>query len=156
MHPLPTEVPAYATQWFPEESLLVTELKGPLAVADIEAWERSLHSVLSQLPDNTSFKILVDLVGLAPVDVETHKRYRSIVPLALAKNGWRIGYLDLFEEANDLVLTAERGVRCVKAAHAHHDAYKIEEYERRFGKPAERFFTDSAAALAWLKQPYPQ
>lgn len=152
MHPVPAEAPVYATQWLPDESLLITELKGPVDVAGIEAWERSLHGALDQLPENTSFKIFVDLVGLAPVDVETHKRYRSTVPLALARHGWRVGYLDMFEEANNLPLTTERGVRCVKAAHAHQDAYKIEEYDRRFGKASERFFTDSAVALAWLRQ----
>lgn len=151
MHPSPTEAPVYKTEWLPDESLIITELKGPVDVAAIEAWELSLRGTLDQLPDNTAFKILVDLVGLAPVDVETHKRYRSIVPLALAKHGWRIGYLDMFEEANHLPLTTERGVHCVKAAHAHQDAYKIEEYDRRFGKASERFFTDSAAAFQWLR-----
>ena len=80
MHPLPTEAPVYKTEWLPDESLIITELKGPVDVAAIEAWELSLRGTLDQLPDNTAFKILVDLVGLAPVDVETHKRYRSIVP----------------------------------------------------------------------------
>jgi len=138
------------TAWVPEESLIITEIKGALSLADVEEWENSLISTLNQLPNNTAFKIFVDMFGFAPKDVEVHKRFREVIPLTLAKYGWKVGYLNMFEEANNLKLDRERGIHCVKAAHAHQDAYKIEEYDRRFGNQNEHFFTNPDAALAWL------
>jgi len=141
------------TTWIAEESLVITEIKGPVSSTDIAEWTESLHSVLNAIPENTTFKIMVDMFGIAPQDVEIHKRFRNVIPLALAKHGWKVGYLNMFEEANDLELFTERGVQCVKAAHAHQDSYKIEEYDRRFGNEREHFFTDPKAAFEWLKAP---
>lgn len=146
------EIVAKST-WHPAESLLIAELKGPVTGADVTLWEKELTEKLAGIPENSQFRIFVDLFGLAPANVEAHKRYRSVIPLALARHGWRVGYLNLFPEADGLKLSEERGVRCIKAAHAHQDAYKIDEYERRFGKASERFFTDSTAALRWLREP---
>ena len=147
-----TEQVTKKTTWLPKESLIITEIKGALSIKDIEEWESSLNSTLNELPDNTRFRIFVDMFGFAPMDVEVHKRFREIIPLTLAKYGWKVGYLNMFKEADNLLLNRERGISCVKAAHAHQDSYKIEEYDRRFGSETEHFFTDSNKALAWLRE----
>ncbi|RYY99968.1 MAG: hypothetical protein EOO11_03250 [Chitinophagaceae bacterium] len=43
-----------------------------------------------------------------------------------------------------------RGVRCIGAAHVHHDDTKIGLYERRFRTATERFFTDARQAEEWI------
>ena len=140
------------SRWFPEKKLLVTELSGDITIADIGKWEASLYSVFDKIEDGGTFKIFVDLVGFKAVSIEAHKRYRDIIPLVLAGYGWRVGYLNLFEEAAGLKLTNKRGVSCIGAAHAHHDATKIEKYQSMFGTDREQFFTDPVRARAWIEQ----
>ncbi len=136
----------------PEKKLLVTELSGDIAIADIETWESSLHSAFAEIEDGGEFKIFVDLVGFQAIDVQAHKRFRNIIPLLLADYGWRVGYLNLFEEAAGLKLANKRGIRCIGAAHAHHDATKIGKYQSMFGTDREQFFTDPLQARAWIEQ----
>ena len=140
------------SQWFREEKLLVTELSGDITIVDIEKWETSLYGAFDEIEDGGTFKIFVDLVGLKAVNIDAHKRYRDIIPLALADYGWRVGYLDLFEEAAGLKLTNKRGVSCIGAAHAHQDATKIEKYQSMFGTDREQFFTDPVRAREWIEQ----
>ena len=140
------------SQWLPEKKLLLTELSGKVTIHDIERWETSLYRALDKIEDGGVFKIFVDLVGFQAINIEAHKRYRDIIPLALAEYGWRVGYLNLFEEAAGLKLSNKRGVSCVGAAHAHHDATKIEKYQSMFGTEREQFFTDPAQAREWIEQ----
>lgn len=138
------------SEWNPNTGIVTTRLSGPVSTADVEMWEQGLMSVMEQIPDNGTFRIFVNFFGLGPQSVEAHKRYRSVIPLLLSRYGWRVGYLALFPEADALALTTTRGIRCIGAVHVHQDAFKIEEYDRRFGNATERFFTDPAAALSWL------
>ncbi|GAB3175237.1 hypothetical protein [Telluribacter humicola] len=138
------------TDWYPEQKLIVTQLSGDVDQADIEQWEQSLHQALAQVEDGGTFKILVNLWGFKAVDFPTHKKYREIIPLTLANYGWKVGYVDLFEEAAAMTFTTERGIRCTGAAHAHQDATKIEKYESLFGRDNERFFTDPKLAEEWI------
>ena len=138
------------TEWDATNRIVTTLLCGPVDIADVERWEAGLHGVLQSLPAGTHFKTFVNFHGLAPVSVEAHKRYRSVIPATLARYGWRVGYLAMFPEADGLAIATERDVRCVAAVHVHQDAYKIEEYDRRFGTAAERFFTDTVTGAEWL------
>ena len=138
------------THWYPDKKLIATHISGEVDVADIQTWEQSLKQALTQVEENSTFKIFVNLYGFKAVNIEAHKKFRSIIPSTLANYGWRVGYLDLFEEAAGLSLTNTRGIACVAAAHAHQDASKIEAYEMRFGKTTEHFFTDPAKAEEWI------
>jgi hypothetical protein len=138
------------TEWLPEHRLIVTHLSGDVSIADVESWEKSLHTALDQIEDNSTFKIFINLWGFKALNLEAHKRYRAIIPLALADRGWKVGYVDLFEEAASLKFQNLRGVRCVGAAHAHQDASKIEKYESLFGREREHFFTDPQKAKDWI------
>lgn len=138
--------------WLADMQLLITRLSGDVDMADIDQWEQSLHKALDSLEDGSRFKILVDLFGFEAVNVEAHKRYRDVIPLTLARYQWRVGYLDMFEEANGLPLVATRGIRCVGAAHVHQDATKIEKYQSLYSSPAEHFFTDPTRAYEWIVQ----
>lgn len=138
------------TEWLPEKKLINTHLSGDVDLADIEQWEQSLHAALDKIPDNSIFKILINLYGFKAVDFTVHKRYREIILLTLANYGWKVGYVDLFEEAANMQFNYLRGIKCVGAAHVHQDASKIEKYESLFSRENERFFTDPQAAEKWI------
>src|SRR5687767_4586175 len=108
------------TTWDPENKLIVTNISGDIQTQDVAVWEHDLRSRLEQIPENSVFKILVNMYGFKAVDIESHKKFRTIVPLTLAQYGWKVGYLGLFEdEANTMTFENKRGIRCVAAAHVH-------------------------------------
>jgi len=135
--------------WQPAEQLVTTRLSGLLDTADIQYWENTLIETMKQVPDNTDVKMLVDLHGFKAANFEVHKQYRNIIPLLLARHGYRIGYLDMFPEAT-IALSTERGIRAVAMANVHQDETKMKDYQEKFSKPFEQYFTDSTAALAWI------
>ncbi|CAD5249063.1 MULTISPECIES: hypothetical protein [unclassified Imperialibacter] len=138
--------------WMAHEQLLVTRLSGDATIADIEKWKTSLYTALDAISQGTKFKILVDLFGFTAINVEAHKRFREIVPRTLAQYGWRVGYLEMFEEASELRLGLKGGIRCTAAAHVHQDATKIEKYQSLYGTGREQFFTDPLQAREWIAQ----
>lgn len=142
----------YYTNWEKESSLIVTRLAGPVTEVDVEEWEKGLREVFQTLPKGTQFKIFVNLHGLSPSSVNAHKSYRDVIPLLLSQYGWRIGYLDLFEEANELKITTTNECKCYAAVHCHQDGYKIQEYERRFGKENEHFYEDPNLCESWIRE----
>ncbi|TGM46726.1 hypothetical protein EHQ92_02030 [Leptospira biflexa] len=139
------------TKWEQDSNLIITRLSGPITEADAIEWEKGLTQVLQSLPNGTKFKIFVNFYDLNPSSVSAHKAYRNVMPLLLSQYGWRIGYLDLFEEANGLKITTTNGIQCVAAVHCHQDSYKIGEYERRFGKENEHFYDDPIRSEDWIR-----
>lgn len=140
------------SRWLAEKKLLMTRLCEEVDITSVVQWERSLVNKVEEIPDGNAFKIFIDLFGFKAVDLDTHKRFRSVIPVLLSQYNWRIGYLNLFEEANDLVLSSKRGVQCFGAAHVHQDETKIEKYQSMFGTDAERYFTNPAQAWNWINQ----
>ena len=138
------------TTWYPEQQLIVTQLSGVVNNADIEHWEATMQVAFAQLPDNTRFKMLVNLYGFKAENFEVHKYYRNIIPLMLAGFGYRIGYLDMFPEAK-LDVTITRGIRCVAMANVHQDATKMQDYNTRFSSATEKYFTEPGPAMAWIQ-----
>ncbi|TGL44605.1 hypothetical protein [Leptospira perdikensis] len=143
--------PEIYTQWEKQTNLITTRLSGAVTETDISKWKESLNKTFADLPQGTKFKIFVNLHGLNPASVSAHKAYRDIIPLLLSRYNWRIGYLDLFEEAKGLKLTSENEIECFAAVHCHHDSYKINEYESRFGKDSEHFFDDPEKSETWIR-----
>lgn len=140
-----------STTWHPELNLVVTRLSGLLNANDIAHWKATIDETFSGIPDNTTFKILVNLYGFKAVDFEVHKYYRNIIPLLLAAHGYRIGYLDMFPEAT-VELTNTRGIRCIAMANVDQDETKMNDYNARFSNASEHYFTDPDSALSWIKQ----
>lgn len=138
------------TEWYAGEQLLVTKLNGKMSRNDIEQWKSSLYAVIDTIPGNTNFKILIDLHGFEAENTEVHKEYRTIIPLLLADYGYRIGYLDMFPEAT-IELQNKKGIQCVAMANVHHNADKMLDYETRFSKPHEHYFTEPEVAMNWIK-----
>lgn len=141
--------PTADAAWDAAARTLSTRLSGPVSEADVRSWEAALAGALARIEDGGVFKLLYDLRFYEPADLDAHRAMRTVVPLLLAAHGFRTAILDLFEGA-DLPLTTARGIRCLAAACVHHDAGKMTEYERRLGRPTERFFTDRAEAETWL------
>jgi len=140
------------TDWYPEKRLVVTHISGDLEKADIEQWEKSFRNTLKQIADNTTFKIFVNMYGFKAVNIDAHKRFRGVVPLTLADYGWKVGYVDLFEEeARMMTYKHTRGIKCVGAAHSHQDETKMDLYETRFSSDNEHFFPDPAQARQWIE-----
>ncbi|MEQ8906543.1 hypothetical protein [Ekhidna sp.] len=138
--------------WWESGRILLTRLSGEVTIRDIEHWERSLIEAYNQINDHEIFKIFINLFGFKAIDLEAHKRYRSTIPLVLSKYGWRVGYPDMFEEANNLKLSTIRGIRCVGAAHIHQDASKIEKYQELYAHNREQYFTDPDKGYAWIEE----
>ena len=135
--------------WKADQQLIVTRISGNATSDDVTRWEKSLIETLEKVPEGGVFKILVDLEVFKAVDFEVHKQFRVIVPKTLADYNWRVGYLDLFPEAT-LELKSTRGIRCVAAAHVHHDESKIKNYEQNHSRYNERFFTNRSLAREWI------
>ncbi|WP_031527865.1 hypothetical protein [Dyadobacter crusticola] len=141
------------TKWYPENKLVVTQVSGDLDEFEIEQWERGLNEIFEELRDGESFKILIDMHGFQAADTAAHKRFRNIIPQKMAEFGWKVGYVNLFEEEADrMILANYRNIQCIGAAHCHHDAGKMELYERRFSRYNEHFFTDREEARKWIEQ----
>ncbi len=141
--------PITQADWNAATRILFSRLGGTVTVADVRRWEAALAAALGEIEDGGVFRLVSDLRGYEGADMDAHKAMRMVVPLLLAAHGFRTALLDLFEGA-DLPLTTTRGIRCLAVACVHHDAGKMGEYERRLGRPTERFFTDRAEAEAWL------
>lgn len=139
------------TKWEKESALIITRISGAVTETEVSEWKQSLEKAFAEIPSGTQFKIFVNLYGLNPASVSAHKAYRDIIPLLLSQYNWRIGYLDLFEEAKDLKLTSKNEIECLAAVHCHHDSYKINEYESRFGKDSEHFFDDPEKSESWIR-----
>lgn len=130
--------------------LLRTSLKGPVTLDDVHMWIAELHRELARIPQNASFRLLLDLHGFEPVNVEAHKAMRLVIPNVLASHGLRPAFIDLFDERPEMKIITTRGIRCIAFANVHHDETKMANYEQRIAKPNQRFFTDAAAAEAWV------
>ena len=140
------------TNWYPEKRLVVTHISGDLEKTDIEEWEKSFKETLEKIEDNSIFKIFINMYGFKAIDIDAHKRFREVVPLTLADYGWKVGYLNLFEEEEKtMTYTTTRGIRCVGAAHSHQDETKMELYETKFSSEREHFFPDPTQAMLWIE-----
>lgn len=131
--------------------MIVSRITSPVTVADVRAWRASLEEELARVPDGGTFRLLVDMRGYeAGNNPEAHQEMRVTVPTLLARHGLRTAILNLFPEAK-LDVTAERGVTAEAVAYVHHDANKMAMYNDQLNPTRERFFTDRAAAEAWLQ-----
>lgn len=140
------------TNWYPEKRLIVTQISGDLEKSDIEQWEKSFKDTLDQIEDDTTFKIHVNMNGFTAVNIDAHKRFRAVIPLTLADYGWKVGYVDLFEEeAKMMTYKNIRGIKCVGAAHSHQDETKMDLYETKFSSDKEHFFLDPVKARHWIE-----
>lgn len=140
------------TTWYPEKKLVVTNIRGNLETTDIEIWEKSLKETLDQIGDHIKFKIFVNMHGFKAIDINAHKRFRAVIPTTLLEYGWKVGYIDLFEEAaQNINYKYTRGIQCVGAAHAHQDKTKMDLYESQFSNDHEHYFTDPNQAMQWIE-----
>jgi hypothetical protein len=145
-----TEVKSTASAWDATTRTLRTELRGAVAGADVESWRQGLHREVARIPANSGFKLLLDLRGFEPVDLDAHKAMRKVVPELLIGHGMRPAFLGLFDDAPEVAVTTENGVVVQAFANVHHDETKMGDYERRIGTDTQRFLTDREAAEAWL------
>ncbi len=140
----------FESRYIVNKKLLITTLSGLLNSVDIKKWKESLEEAAAQIPDNTEFKMLVDLYGFKAENFPVHQEYRTIIPLFLADYGYRIGYLDMFPEAS-VSLINTRGISCIAMANVHQDESKMKDYETKFSKKNERYFISSEEALQWIE-----
>lgn len=137
--------------WDESAGVLRTTLSGDASVSDVGEWERGLRQVLSALPPGTRFKLLHDLRGFRPSDLSAHRAMREVVPGVLAAHGMRPAVAELFHPPPAVTVSHTPEAVCVRFAHVHHDPVKMSDYERRVGRPDQRFFSDFEAAAAWLR-----
>lgn len=141
----------YYTVWSETDHLMMTRLSGNISIQEVKEWESGLLNAFKQLKENTKFKMFVNIHGFKATDISTHKYFRDIIPLLLSKYNWRVGYLNLFEEAKDLPITMVNGIECIAAVHCHDDETKIKKYQDNFGTKFEKFSTNPIMALRWIK-----
>ncbi|HEX6096444.1 MAG TPA: STAS/SEC14 domain-containing protein [Thermoanaerobaculia bacterium] len=131
--------------------ILTTRLTGITTTDDVRRWKESLERDAANVPDGGTFKLLLDLRGYEPADVDAHKAMRVVIPLFLAGYGFRTALLDLFP-GTELRLQNLRGITCTAFANVHHDATKMQSYEESLARGNERYFTDVEAARVWLER----
>ncbi len=131
-------------------AILELRLSGELDKQDIENWKVEIERAVDQIPSGSRFKALINIYGFKAKDMEVHRAFRNIVPLLLANFHYRIGYLDMFPEAQ-VELKSLRGIRCVAMANVHQDESKMNDYQQKFGRTFERYFTDQQTAWRWLR-----
>jgi hypothetical protein len=141
-----------ASHWDDTLSILQTELKGPVTREVVELWKRNLQAELDRIPDGRLFRLLLDLNGYEPVDMEAHKAMRLVIPDILLHHGMRPAYADLYDEEGDLHVTMLRNRRCFAFANVHHDENKMMQYDIKIGRADQRFFTDPDKARQCLIQ----
>jgi hypothetical protein len=140
------------TDWYPAKKLIVTQISGEVDAEDITLWKDSFKSSLDRIENGGTFKIFVNLFGFKAININVHKLFRDIIPLTLADYGWEVGYVRMFEEeASKIKYTRKRNIRCVGAAHAHHDETKMEIYQSCFSRSEEHFFKDPKEAEMWIE-----
>lgn len=139
------------TEWNEPTGILRTDLTGPVTTDDVTTWREGLHRELARIPDGAAFRMLVNLHGFEPVNIDAHKSMRTVVPEILASHGMRPAFIDLFDERPEMTITTSRGVRCVAFANVHHDEGKMTSYQQRIGRPNQGFFTDVSKAETWLR-----
>ncbi|WP_353548829.1 hypothetical protein [Sediminibacterium sp. KACHI17] len=137
------------SKWYPSQKLVSTQISGNADLQDIIQWKLSLIETLNQIPDNSEFKIYVNLYGFKAVNFEVHKVFRDVIPGTLLNYGWRVGYLDMFPEVSVKTNTT-RNIQCKAAAHIHQDESKIKKYDELYSCETERFFTDETVAKEWI------
>jgi hypothetical protein len=142
--------PLMDTRWDPDRAVLTTQLKGHVDVEDVLTWRVGLTEALQRLPDGTAFRLLLDIDGYEPASLEAHKKMRTVIPEVLLRHGLRPAFLDLFPEAEEPAVSADRGVVCIAFANVHHDGTKMARYDQEIATPTQRFFTSRAEAEAWL------
>jgi hypothetical protein len=139
------------TTWDENTKIVTTQYKGPVTAKDAVKWTKSLWDVLNQLPSNSTFKLLVDLHGFEPDNLEAHKVSKHIIPDVLTKHNLRSAYLDLFDQRPEATISSTRGIQCTAFANVHHDQNKMDDYRERIGTPNQQFFTSVDQAREWLK-----
>lgn len=143
----------FKTEWHADQKLLVTRFSGKPTLAEVRQWKNELYDTTRLFPDNTQFKMLIDLQGYTVdlVEKEIHFEQREVIPTFLSLHNFKVGYLSLFEV--DIEIKAgERNLNCVAVAHIHHECHKMEAYDQKFGKSNDRYFCDSAAAEKWINE----
>ena len=140
-----------SVRWDAADRVLILHLTGTVSVADVERWKAELEAAVKRIPEGTAFRLLSDLSGYEPADLEAHKAMRTVIPLLLAEHGFRTGLVDVVG-AKEPVLTTTRGITCVGVAHVHHDAGKMALYQEHVGSATEHFFTDPVVALVWVRE----
>ncbi|KAA0990913.1 hypothetical protein [Dyadobacter aurulentus] len=141
-----------SSDWYADQQLIITQISGDVAKQDVLNWEQTLNAALDRVADSGVFKIFINLNGFNAVDLDVHRYFRSIIPLTLARYGWTVGYVAMFpEDAEKMVITRNRNIQCIAAAHCHQDSTKMEKYESLYSSDIEHFFTDAAVAESWIR-----
>lgn len=141
---------AFGSHWDAAGGVLATHLSGVPTLEQVARWEEGLLGALAE-SGGAPVRILVDLAGYEVADVpwEVHREQREVLPRLLLALGHRLGYLELFRGA-PRVAPGTRA-RVIAVAHVHHDREKMAHYEAVLGTRNDRYFSDRAAALGWLR-----
>ncbi|MEN9934173.1 MAG: hypothetical protein RLZZ387_752 [Chloroflexota bacterium] len=67
-------------RWDAADGVLIARLSGAVSVVDVERWKAELGATLARIPDGTTFRLLSDLFGYEPADLEAHKLKRCTLP----------------------------------------------------------------------------
>ncbi|WP_413292360.1 hypothetical protein ACLSU7_13215 [Bdellovibrio sp. HCB185ZH] len=140
------------SRWDQSGKILFTALKGSVDESDISVWKNTLSTAVSLIPENTEFKVLLDLNGFEPSSLSAHKAMRNVIPELLASHGLRPAFIDLFDEKPEMTITCEEGKICTAFANVHHDENKMADYRKRIGGDRQQFFTDKDEAAQWLNR----
>lgn len=137
--------------WEPKQSLLDTTLYGRMDEEDIAEWKQMLQMSIDAIPDDTSFKMLVNLTGFEAANTNVYAAFRNTLPCLLAEYDCRLSFLNLFPETV-IKLSSKRGIRCLALANVTEQVKRMDYYDYRFAGEQEGFFPGVNEALQWLNK----
>lgn len=136
-------------QYLASQHLLHLRLSGNIDSNDIALWNAKIQRAKDEIPNNSVIKCLLDLTGFKAVNIQVHKEFRNIVPSLLLNFNYKIGFIDLFPEA-EFTLSSERGICCIAYANAHDDEEKMKKYSTLFNSTTEFYSTNAIEAAAFI------
>jgi len=142
----------HEVKWIPDEHLLYTRVTGLYNHNHVDAWEQALRTQAKKIPDNSTFKFIIDEAGYQFENIDVHKYKREVIPRFLAHYGLVLSLLT--DEDKKLLRQSvslnNHNIQCIAVAMSHHDTLKMQQIQATSGTENEGYFSDYSQAYQWI------
>jgi len=142
----------HEVKWMPDEHLLYTRVTGLYHFGNVDAWEQALRLQAKKIPENSSFKFIIDEAGYQFENIDVHKYKREVIPRFLAYYGLVLSLLTDEDKKllNQTVSLNNHNIQCIAVAMSHHDILKMQQIQETSGTEKEGYFSDYRQAYQWI------
>ncbi|MEO3679032.1 hypothetical protein [Rheinheimera fenheensis] len=144
------KTPNHHTAWHPETNILDTRLSGTVDTEFVRHWANGFVRCFNSAAVVGNFKLLLDLTGYEPIDIDAHKQMREVIPAFLLKHGMVPAFIKLFENT-DYHVVSDPQAKCWAFANVHHDVSKMQNYQEKISCNYQQFFHSRIDAVSWLQ-----